>query len=179
MTPDYRIIQDYQSFEIREYSPHLAIQVELDQCFEDAAVKGYGLLTEYLSGENSKNEILDFLSPLYQAKKKSIEQGFNKFKKDQSSEYVLQVLLPEKYDLSSAPRPTCKQVKIVELPCRRVAALKYSGFWTRTNFHKHFIKLKAILIERGMNPHNEPSLARYDSPLWPWFLRRNEVLIEL
>jgi hypothetical protein len=58
-----------------------------------------------------------------------------------------------------------------------MAAVRYSGLWSEKNYRDHLIKLQTWTGSNRLNPIGEPILARYNSPLTPWFLRRNEVLI--
>ena len=36
-----------------------------------------------------------------------------------------------------------------------------------------------LIEERGLRPVGEPIFARYNPPFMPWFLRRNEVLVQV
>jgi hypothetical protein len=39
--------------------------------------------------------------------------------------------------------------------------------------------LKNFIRDRGLTVVGEPVFARYDPPFMPWFLRRNEIQIEV
>ncbi len=89
---------------------------------------------------------------------------------------------------SSCPRSTPSRLfrspPIRESDCapskkRRVAAIRYSGFWSRSRYDDHERKLREWIDQRGLEPISEPVWARYDPPFMPWFLRRNEVVIEV
>ena len=43
----------------------------------------------------------------------------------------------------------------------------------------HELRLREWIPRRGLDSVGEPVWARYDPPFMPWFLRRNEILIEL
>ena len=61
----------------------------------------------------------------------------------------------------------------------RLAAIRYSGRWSRDGHDRHLAQLREVLAADGRSPIGEPIWARYDPPWTPWFLRRNEVLVEL
>jgi hypothetical protein len=58
-----------------------------------------------------------------------------------------------------------------------MAALKYSGTWSRKRYKEKEALLIKMINERGLIQIGVPVWARYDPPFMPWFLRRNEVLI--
>ncbi len=62
---------------------------------------------------------------------------------------------------------------------RSVAAIRYTGFWSRSRYDDHERRLREWIERRGLEPISEPVWARYDPPFMPWFLRRNEVVIEV
>jgi SOUL heme-binding protein len=64
-------------------------------------------------------------------------------------------------------------------PARSVAAIRYTGFWSRSRYEVHERRLREWIKRRGLEPIRAPVWARYDPPFMPWFLRRNEVLIEV
>ena len=54
-----------------------------------------------------------------------------------------------------------------------------TGFWSRSRYDVHERRLREWIQRRGLESVGEPVWARYDPPFMPWFLRRNEILIEL
>jgi len=93
--------------------------------------------------------------------------------------YRITFLMPSKYTLETLPQPTDTRIRLRAEQERRVAAIRYSGFWSRSRYDDHERKLREWIDERGLEPIGEPVWARYDPPFMPWFLRRNEILIEL
>ena len=64
-------------------------------------------------------------------------------------------------------------------PMRRVATLRYSGSWSQSRYDDHERRLREWIERRGLASVSEPVWARYAPPFMPWFLRRNEVAIEV
>ena len=58
-----------------------------------------------------------------------------------------------------------------------MAALKYSGTWSRSRYEEKKALLEKAIQEHDLMPLGEPVFARYNPPFMPWFLRRNEVLM--
>ncbi|GAB1479194.1 hypothetical protein MASR2M74_17540 [Paracoccaceae bacterium] len=62
-------------------------------------------------------------------------------------------------------------------PPARVAVLRFSGLAGEAKVAAMVEKLTAMESERGLSPVGPPSIARYNPPWTPWFLRRNEVMV--
>ena len=78
---------------------------------------------------------------------------------------------------TSLPVPNDPRIQIREVPGKRLAAIRYSGRWTKERYDKHLRELLDTLERKGYEPVGEPVWARYDPPFKPWFMRRNEILV--
>jgi hypothetical protein len=93
--------------------------------------------------------------------------------------YQVQFVLPKGVTLESAPEPLDSRVKIREVPAAKVAAIRFSGFWSEDNYQRHLTQLTSRLRAAGMRWKGEPVYSRYNAPMTPWFLRRNEIWLAL
>ena len=91
----------------------------------------------------------------------------------------LAFMLPSKFNLDSAPRPSNSSITIREMPVRLIASIRYSGRWTEKNVKKYKAKLEQHLAERGVETVGEYSTAVYNAPFTPPFMRRNEIHFEI
>jgi hypothetical protein len=66
-----------------------------------------------------------------------------------------------------------------EVPPSRLAVIRYSGFWSDSNYNAHLAKLQAALRAADLAWSGEPVYSRYDPPFTPWFMRRNEIWLHL
>jgi hypothetical protein len=81
---------------------------------------------------------------------------------------------------SIRPRfPTDPRVVIREIPPSLTAVARYSGRWSESSYDHHVAALRDALAADGLTAVSEPRLARFDPPFKPWFLRRNEVHIDV
>lgn len=53
------------------------------------------------------------------------------------------------------------------------------GTWSQERYAEHLAALQHALVGAGLTWRGEPVWARYDPPWKPWFLRRNEIWLEL
>ena len=64
-------------------------------------------------------------------------------------------------------------------PEKRVAAVRFSGRFQQKNFDTHIQQLRKWIADEGLVEEGAPTIAGYDPPFLPWFLKHNEVLIEV
>ncbi len=89
------------------------------------------------------------------------------------------VVLPKDVTLASAPEPLDARITLREVPPSRVAVIRYSGFWSESNYNEHLEKLQAGLRAADLAWSGEPVYSRYHPPFTPWFMRRNEIWLHL
>ena len=70
-------------------------------------------------------------------------------------------VMPAEFTLATLPEPLDPAVRFREVPGRKVA------------------ELRTAMAKAGLRAEGEPVWARYDPPFMPWFLRTNEILVEL
>lgn len=81
--------------------------------------------------------------------------------------------------LPQAPAPANPAVTPVDVPEAIVAALPFGGFPTDAEVMAALEALRNALARDGLSFAPDYQLARYNDPLTPPFLRRNEILIKL
>jgi hypothetical protein len=92
---------------------------------------------------------------------------------------LVRFVLPKGTTLASAPEPSDERVKLREVAGHTLAAIRYSGFWSRANDAEHLEQLAVALRAARLTWAGEPVVARYNAPWTPWFLRRNELWLSL
>jgi hypothetical protein len=90
---------------------------------------------------------------------------------------VMRFLLPAKFDLASAPEPTHRQVRLVEVPAETLAVLRFAGFGGQDT-----VRTKTRTLMRRLKDSNwqatGSSIAMFYNPPWTLpFFRRNEVAV--
>jgi hypothetical protein len=95
----------------------------------------------------------------------------------ENGKWVISFVMPAQYTVETLPEPLDPRVSLKPFPGRLMAALKYSGTWSRNRYDEKRILLEAMVRSHGLRSAGEPVFARYDPPWTLWFLRRNEILI--
>ncbi len=95
--------------------------------------------------------------------------------------WVVRFIMPAQYTLETLPRPTDARIRIVALPARRVAVIRFTGFRTESSMQRQEAALREAMALRGLQATvgQSPTYAFYDPPWTPFFLRRNEVMVTL
>ncbi len=88
-------------------------------------------------------------------------------------------VLPERYTLETAPVPENPDIKIREVPGRRVAVIRFSGYAAAEEMAEKRRQLAALLAEDGHQPVGKYLEAYYNPPWTPPFMRRNEVMVAI
>jgi effector-binding domain-containing protein len=162
----YRIIKKLDKVEIRLYEKLIIAEVD---GYGDG---GFNILFDYISGNNTTRTNLEMTAPVIS---KSIEMTAPVLSENESIAFVL----PEEYTIENTPEPNDERIKIKQIPERYVAALKFSGRWTSSNFTAKSKQLLKELEKSNIKTKGNIFTMRYSGPLTPWFLRRNEVATEI
>ena len=178
--PKYEVIRQFDTVELRQYAPYVVAEVVLDASAEDAGNRAFPILAGYIFGKNKGERKLAMTAPVTQtAVPVKMEMTAPVTQAAVSGGMRVQFVLPEGVTLESAPEPLDPRVQLRLVPASQWAAIRYSGTWSQANYDEHLGKLQAALAAAGVATRGEPVLARYNGPMTPWFLRRNEIWLAL
>ncbi len=163
--PRFEVIHVANNYEIRRYEPFIVAEVDVP---DDAGNRAFRILADYIFGNNEPGEKMRMTAPVVSDAPRR-DGGL--------ATYAF--VMESRYSLDTLPAPVDPRIRIVQKPAQIVAARSYSGRWTEDNFLRHEVSLVSALTIDGLAMRSEPFLARYNGPFTPWFLRRNEVLVEL
>ena len=148
------------------------------QTIEDAGNQGFRILAKYIFGENQAREKVAMTAPVSQERSSSTKIAMTSPVTQERSreQFSVRFMMPSKYTRETLPVPKDSRIQIHEVPAKELAAIQYSGRWTRANYETHLRELVRTLERAKLEPMGEPIWARYDPPFKPWFMRRNEIL---
>ena len=176
--PIYRVVEQEGNFELRQYEPYLVAETTVEGDFDTVGNEGFRRLFDYISGKNRKQQSITMTAPVSQkteSEKISMTAPVNQVRVGEK--YRITFVMPAKYTLETLPEPLDTRVKLKAVPGQLIAALRYSGTWSKERYEEKRIRLQALMKQKNLGPAGEPIFARYNPPFMPWFLRRNEVLI--
>lgn len=178
--PAYTVLRTFPAFEIRQYAAYVVAEVVVPGPAADAANRAFPILARYIFGKNKGERKLAMTAPVTQAAAPmKMEMTAPVTQRAAAGGMAVQFVLPADINMGNAPEPLDPQVMLREVAARRVAVIRYSGFWSESNYQEHLDQLQDGLRAAGIAWTGEPVLARYNSPMTPWFLRRNEIWLHL
>jgi hypothetical protein len=177
--PEYTLVQQEGAFELRDYAPIIAAEVSVEGDRDQAVNQGFRILAGYIFGGNAGSTKIEMTAPVTQAKGETIAMTAPVTQSGSDGAWTIRFMMPKDYTLKTLPKPNDTRIRFVEIPARRVAVLRFSGFWSDGNLAEHRDELKALLVARHLKPRGEPSFAFYDPPWQPFFWRRNEILWDI
>lgn len=176
----YTVLREEDGFELRLYESHILAETMVKGDFEDAGNEAFGRLFKYISGNNEQQQKVAMTSPVGQeASSQKIEMTSPVGQQKQDGKWVVSFMMPASFTLETTPEPKDPSVSIRQVPARHIAAVRYSGFWNEKGYRRNLTKLQNWIERSGLQPLGEPLWARYNPPFMPWFLRRNEILVQV
>ncbi len=142
--------------EIRSY-PALRVATVSDEPENDA----FRILFQYISGKNRMDQKIAMTAPVL------TDRGSMSF------------VLPTRYTTEDPPEPEDPRVKIQTIQPQEVAVLRFRGTADPQSVATMTERLLSILNEHNIPIEGGPFLMRYNAPIVPGFLRRNEVGIRI
>ena len=175
--PTFRTLEQDGSFELREYASYVVAETRVTADFDRAGNVAFKRLFRYISGNNTSQQKIAMTAPVTQSRGEKIAMTAPVSQQADGAAFRVAFTLPAKYTLASAPTPLDPTIEVRAVPARLVAVWRYSGRWTQKNYLDSERQLRAEITARGLVAQDEATLARYNAPFTPWFMRRNEVLI--
>lgn len=161
-TAPYKVLLKEKQFEVRQYESYYTAAVEEDDL---EATRGFNQIFDYISGNNEERQKISMTTPV-----------INELRTDAiSTEFVM----PAAYSLQTPPKPGNANVQLKRHEARLVPAMRFSGTVSQSKLELYQKMLLQWITQQGKTAVGTFKLARYNPPLVPPFLRRNEVLIDI
>ncbi|MDH7593273.1 MAG: heme-binding protein [Methanomicrobiales archaeon] len=123
--------------------------------------ESFSILYRYITGENLNGSRIQMTAPVI-----NDAEGMS-------------FVLPLRFLHESPPKPVDQRVELRTIKSREVAVLRFRGYAYPQVVSEMSARLLPTLERHGIAHMGEPFLMRYNSPMVPGFLRRNEVGIEI
>ncbi|NEX19599.1 heme-binding protein [Thiorhodococcus mannitoliphagus] len=182
--PSFEVVHTYPMFELRRYEAYLVATTEVTGDFDKVGNEAFRVLADYIFGNNQSKTKMAMTAPVNQqpAEGEKIEMTAPVTQRPSGpheDRYLLSFVMPSGYRLDTLPTPNNPRVTLHEEPARLMAVRRYSGRWTYSNYEDNRRILLMAVEEAKLKAIGDPVYARYNPPFTPWFLRRNEVMVEI
>ena len=166
--PTYEIVGKIDhpegAIEIRRYAPMTVARTRITGKFSRAGHQAFPRLGGYIFGANARNEKIEMTAPVSQAK-------------DNADGYWISFVMPRSWSLQTLPSPRDNSVELIDVPARTMAVAMYRGGWSSKRYARHESRLLDAIASSHWLTYGEPEWARYNPPMWPSFLKRNEIML--
>jgi hypothetical protein len=162
----YEVVRTLGKIEIRHYKPIVIARVA------EGNGEAFNILFRFITGNNRKKASVEMTAPVISEK---IDMTAPVLSDSESMAFVM----PENFRLETTPEPVDTRIEIQQIPERDVAVLRFSGRWTESSFRKKSKELLEAVRKAEIKTEGGVFSLLYNSPFTPWFMRRNEVAVEV
>ena len=167
---EFRLIEKYKDFELREYLPCVLAEVRVSADYSSASSAAFSHLFRYISKGNRAQEAISMTAPVIAA-----QRG------DQATdnEWFVSFVMPSGSRFGHLPQPNDPQVILRELDTEVCVAKSFSGRATDQLSKKKTNELRSAAGKANLKLSDETRICRFDAPFKPGFLHYNEIVIPI
>lgn len=180
-TPPHKTVVRDGDYELRDYPALVVAEVTVDGEQKAAANKGFRMLAAYIFGANRKRQDIAMTAPVAQqpageaiAMTAPVAQV-----PGAAGTWVVRFTMPSQWSLQTLPVPDNPAVTLRNTEPARFAVLRFSGLAKPDDVRERSAELLAWAKARKLRVAGPVSLAQYNPPWTLWFMRRNEVMVEV
>jgi len=179
--PAYEVLLETKHYEVRRYQPYIVAEVDVDDDFKRAGNSAFRVLAGYIFGDNEPQQKMEMTAPVEssQGVRMNMTAPVTSRSGNGDGPYTYAFVMERKYTMDTLPKPDNPDIRLVQRPERVIAVHRYSGGWGEARYREHEKILLDALAEDRIGITGSPVFARYNAPYTPWFLRRNEIMVEI
>jgi hypothetical protein len=162
---DYVVVKKMKGYEIREYPERIVAQTAIHDSYGESIKKGFRIVAGYIFSGNTKNENIAMTAPVMVTSEGDL--------------LVISFGMPRSYKLETLPAPTDPRVKIVMIPVKKYAVMRFLWYRSDARIKRMQEKLFLALARDGVIAQGNTAYAGYNPPWTPPWMLRNEVLVEI
>jgi len=165
---EFRVIETFSDFEIREYKPCVIAEVKVSADYSSASSRAFSSLFGYISSGNNNSEKIAMTAPVIAAQKSA-----------DSEIWYVSFVMPAGSKFEDMPQPNDSKVLLRELDSEICVATSFRGKATTELSKKRELQLRAAAAKENLTLSNETRICRFDPPFKPGFLQYNEIVIPI
>ena len=178
---EYSVIKKANGYEIRNYSAHIVAQTTVSGSYQESMNTGFSIVAGYIFGGNTKKESIAMTAPVVTQNtiSEKIAMTAPVLVSNEGGVRVISFGMPASYTLDTLPTPTDPRVKLVKVPNKKFAVIRFAGYRSDARIQKMEEELLKALIVDKVEAVGTPLYAGYNAPGTPPWMTRNEVLVEI
>ena len=178
---EYSVIKKSKDYEIREYPSHIIAQTTIGGSYREAINVGFRIIAGYIFGGNTKKESIAMTAPVKEQKfvSEKIAMTAPVSLNSLGNSRIVSFVMPKSYSLETLPIPNDSRVKLVKVPSKKMAVLRFSWSRNGNRINKMEKKLLSFLSRDKIETIDSPLYAGYNAPWTPPWMIHNEIMIEI
>lgn len=178
--PAFSLVRADGDFEIRTYAPVIVAETTLRGDSNSTLFDGFGPLADYIFAKGREGEKIAMTAPVTQRPRDKIAMTAPVIQQKTSDDaWTIGFTMPAGYTLDTLPAPVNPDVKLVQLPARTMAVLRFSGAAGDAARTRAQATLLSMIAAQNLKPTSTPEFAYYDPPWTLPFFRRSEVMVQV
>jgi hypothetical protein len=165
---EYKVLQSYRDFEVREYLPCVLAEVKVSANYESASSMAFASLFKYISQGNKTSEKIAMTAPVIAA-----QSGL----KTEEDDWYVSFVMPAGSKFAHLPHPNDPQVILKELDKQSCIAISFRGRATIAVIKEKIDQLRSAAKRENIAISDETRIARFDPPFKPGLFHYNEIVI--
>ena len=165
---EFRTLQTFDDFEIREYAPCVIAEVKVSAQYSTASSSAFSSLFKYISKGNKSSQQIAMTAPVIAAQK---AEGA------EADDWFVSFVMPSGSTFGHLPHPNDPRVVLRELETETCIATSFRGKATEELSERKIKELRAAAARENIALSGETRICRYDPPFKPGFLQYNEIVI--
>ena len=167
---EFRVLQTYEDFELREYLPCVIAEVKVSATYSTATRSAFSSLLNYISAGNNASQKIAMTAPVISAQRAD---------KSESAKWFVSFVMPSGSVFDQMPDPNDSQVILRELDTQTCVAKSFRGSATDELSRKKVQELRTSASKANIALSDETRICRFDPPFKPGFLQYNEIVIPI
>ena len=182
---DYTVVKKRDGYEIREYPAHIVAQTMVNGSYSESMNSGFSILAGYIFGGNTRKESIAMTAPVVAQKgemkkvSENIAMTAPVVATAIGDSQTISFGMPRSYTLETLPMPDDSRVKIVMIPAKKYAVMRFGWYSSDARIKSMQEKLLSMLARDGVAAEGNVAYAGYNAPWTPPWMTQNEVLVEL
>jgi len=165
---EFKLLQTYKDFELREYLPCVIAEVRVSGQFSTSSSNAFSTLFNYISQGNNSSQKIAMTAPVITAQKADTSE---------TNDWYVSFVMPSGSTFGRLPNPNDSQIKLRELDTEICVAKSFRGKATDELSQKIAKELRSKASKANIALSDETRICRFDPPFKPGFLQYNEIVI--
>ena len=162
---EYSVLETKKDYEIRLYPEYLVGQTVVTGAYRESLNQGFRIVAGYIFGGNAKKQSISMTAPVMVTM--------------EGDSHTIAFGMPRSQTMETLPAPNDARVKIVTIPEKKMAVIRFSWLRTDARVQSKKKELLEALKKDNIATTGEPQYAGYNAPWTPPWMARHEVLVEV